>query len=379
MSLWRLHIVAVAALAVCLAAPSRAAAAAQYIVYPQYGDFFLDYIDMPVTSGGLEMKVERIYNSVTSVSGIFGYGWGCWFEEHLEVRDDGAIVVHEWGSGAANVFTPTGPASTRSRDAIVAEVMAAAEQSGEFGSDAERSAYRAWLADHADAEWTRFRDLGLVKPPEIPVGATFASSRFGTQLITRVPEGYQRETIGGTTYRTGATFEAFDLSGRLQRLWDLDHNYIALRYDARGRLAEMDDNGRNLYTFELSPYGLVQRITDSQGRTSFYEYSGTELVRSVDSSGAVREYEYNDPTNENLTAIRFADSTSTEITYGLLNNFIYVEKIKDRDKSVTTYTYVFKKAAAGCTEGVDVVVRDAAGAQKSQSHEDHAVNLDQCG
>ncbi|HMD02397.1 MAG TPA: DUF6531 domain-containing protein, partial [Candidatus Baltobacteraceae bacterium] len=186
----RLGVFVVTLLSLGFAAPSLAAT-----VYPNTGSFFLDFTDMPKTSGtGQNMIVERVYNSTTYTRGIFGTGWGSWFEERLEVRDDGALVVHEWGSGASNVFTPTPPATTRSKDAILAEVMTAAEKTGEFGSESDRTAYRAWAADRVDLEWERFREYGLVKPPEIPVGATFTSSRFGNQVITRVAEGYQRES-----------------------------------------------------------------------------------------------------------------------------------------------------------------------------------------
>jgi len=166
-----------------------------------YGGYYESFPADFATLRGLGLKIERLYNSFSSTNGIFGEGWGSDFEVRLEVRDDGSVDVHEYGSAAENIFKPTDPKQLRPLDAVVDEIVAAAEKVGQFGSDAELQSYRRWLvANHVD-EWRRFRDLGLVAAKHLGVGATFYSDRFSSELITRVPEGYQLQA--------GATFQVF--------------------------------------------------------------------------------------------------------------------------------------------------------------------------
>ena len=60
------------------------------------GNFFIAYTDI-FYPGGFEPKIERVYNSKTPFSGMFGAGWGNEYEVYLSVSADGSIVVHEYG------------------------------------------------------------------------------------------------------------------------------------------------------------------------------------------------------------------------------------------------------------------------------------------
>jgi len=363
-------------LPVCLGAFAADIVVPKTDVTKKNGNFFLSTVDVATPPGGLGMSIERVYNSKADFTGIFGEGWGSVYEEKLEVEDDGSLIVHEYGGGAANAFAPTGPA-IRSLNTIIAEIMGAAEKTGEFGGAVEEKAYRARLATGHNDEWIRFRDLGLVKSPEIPVGATFSSSRFGTQVITRVPEGYQRQTIPVASTDTKVKFEAFDLSGRLQRVWDADHNFIALHYDSRGRLSEMDDNLGNRFTFVFNADGFVERITDSQGRVARYEYDGKELIKSVDANANTYQFEY-DTQYDNMIAIRYSDHSATSVTYLPYDQDENVDTVKDRDGTFSKYTYIYKKQTDGtCLETVEVVkTKDSK--QVSDDKTDYTVDATYC-
>src|SRR4051812_4952035 len=69
------------------------------------GNFFVGYTDI-VYPGGFEPKIERVYNSKTPFKGIFGWGWGNEYEVFLTVSADGSAVIHEYGGGAENRFSP---------------------------------------------------------------------------------------------------------------------------------------------------------------------------------------------------------------------------------------------------------------------------------
>src|SRR3954466_6939903 len=69
------------------------------------GNFFIGYTDI-VYPGGFEPRIDRIYNSKSPYKGMYGWGWGNEYESYLRVSADGSVVVHEYGSGAENRFSP---------------------------------------------------------------------------------------------------------------------------------------------------------------------------------------------------------------------------------------------------------------------------------
>ncbi len=293
------------------------------------GNFYMSYTDV-VAPGGFAMKIERVYNSKTDFAGIFGSGWGFEYEAYLRVQDDGSVVVHEYGGGADNHFVPV-TTKPRPLDAVYDELTAAAEKLGQFSSAAEKTAYRAWLVDHHEAEFERFRDLGLVKTEHLGIGQVFRSGRFGNQVLSRVPEGYQR------AFDTGR-FEEYDLAGHLSRVWDANHNFVALHYNAKGHITTMEDNGGNRFVFTFGKQGYVTSIAWGK-RVARYEYKGTDLVKSTDVDGHTFQYVYDAENRHNMTRIHYSDGTDMKITYYPIDEHENVKQLKERDGSTYDYQY----------------------------------------
>src|SRR5205085_4508992 len=129
------------------------------------GNFFIGYTDI-VYSGGFEPKVERVYNSKTPFKGIFGYGWGCEFEVYLTISPDGAVIVHEYGGGAENVFSPP-ELNKQELEAAVANILHAAQESKNLSTGAQDVApYEKKLRSDAtfrNDEWEKYLKLGLIR------------------------------------------------------------------------------------------------------------------------------------------------------------------------------------------------------------------------
>ncbi|HEX3468933.1 MAG TPA: DUF6531 domain-containing protein [Candidatus Elarobacter sp.] len=291
------------------------------------GNFYISYTDVTVP-GGFQMKIERVYNSKANFSGIFGSNWGFEYEAYLRVQDDGSVVVHEYGGGANNHFVPIN-AKPRSLDAIYDELTAAAERLGQFSSADEKTAYRAYLVDHHEAEFERLRDLGLVKTEHLSIGQEFRSNRFGGQVLSRVPEGYQR------AFDTGR-FEEYDLSGHLVRVWDANHNFVALHYNAAGHLTTMEDSGGNRFAFSFNKQDYVQSITWGKHVTT-YRYTGSDLTQSTDVDGHTYRYAYDD--DHNMTDVHYQDGTDLKVSYYTMEDNESVKDLKDRDGTVYSYQY----------------------------------------
>jgi YD repeat-containing protein len=348
-------LIAASALASLLTA-TPAQAGAPFVV-TRYGDFNLDFTDLH-EQGGLNMEITRVYNSFGNAStGIFGTGWGSRAEDSLQVEDDGSIVIHEYGGGASNKFEPT-TSTVRPQAEIIDAIEQAAEQTGQFGSEADRQAYRASLessSDNEEVEWEKFVKLGLLKSQAPAIGETFFSGRFATEFITREPEGYQRST----TYAGQTIFEAFDLSGRLTRFWDANRDYIALMYGSDGHLRESLDNEGNRFTFSFTADGLVRVISDSQGHVVRYNYvtsnpNNSDLLadlKSVTVNGSTTRFDYD--ADHRLTAIHYPDRTSLQIWY---DESGLAHRVKDTDGTVNTYSYSTKKSQ---TSTVDTFESDS--------------------
>ncbi len=312
------------------------------------GNLLIDFSDL-TTRGGLRMGAYRTYNSWnTNLMGRYGDGWETSSESYLVVQADGSIVVHEFGGGANNSFTPTSLGRRNATD-ILDEIMRAAQTTGHFGSDADRAAYEHWLQSDGNEEdqWQHYVDLGLIKRPDPPVGQTFFSSQFYTEYLTRVPEGYQRERrFPGSVY-----FQAFNEMGKMTRWWDANGDFIAIDLTKDGNYAQASDNWGDRFTFSTTTAGLVTGISDSQHIVRYHyqaaakPYTGSDLM-SVDIDGKVTRYGYD--AKNRLIAIWYADNTAMHITYDDLGR---AASVNDADGTVTSYRYTMcaTPASTQCT------------------------------
>jgi len=294
------------------------------------GNFFVGYTDA-VAPGGLEMKVERVYNSKTDYRGLFGNGWGFEYGVFVTVRDDGAIVVHEYGGGADNVFAPAVP--LRSLSDIEDQIMAAADKTGRFSSDSEREAYRKTLDEHHADEWTKLQAAGVLSAPHLPVGTTYQSRHFSLQSITRTEAGYVRRVDSGRT-------ETYDLDGHLRMVSDANNNSVTFAFDDRGYLKSMTDNFGHAFLITVNDAGLITKLVDWRGKVATYGYRGTDLVRSTDTEGNTFRYAYDQ--RFNLLSIGYSDKTSMQIAYYGPDLKENVKRVVDRDGTITTYRYVYQ-------------------------------------
>jgi YD repeat-containing protein len=295
--------------------------------------------------------------------GRYGDGWITQSESYLVVQDDGSITIHEYGGGAINVFTPTSLGRRDAKD-IHDEVMRAAQMTGRFGSDADRAAYEHWLQSdgNEEDEWEHYADLGLIKRLDPPIGQTFFSSQFYTEYLTRVPEGYQRES----RYRGGVLFRAFNKEGKMTRYWDANGDFIALDLTKDGNIAQTSDNWGDRFTFSTTAAGLVTGINSSNHIVRYHyqaanaPYIGFDLV-SADIDGKVTRYGY-DAQNQ-LIAIWFPNNTAMHITY---DDSERATSVKDADGTVTSYHYTMCAAQASKQCAFEKDTRDPNG----QTHSD---------
>ncbi len=311
---------------------------AQSAVSLKNGNFYVVYNDI-MYPGGFEPKVERVYNSKTIYYGIFGHGWGVDYEAYLRVSADGSVIVHEYGGGAENRFSPIN-FNEAELNAAVEKIAQTAKSMGKLGSEAQFNKYKADLKGDArfrNKEWEALIKSGKIQARALPVGAQLKSNRFSYQFITRVADGYVR------TYDNGR-IEKFNNQGRLMKISDKNNNFIELTYDASGKIAKIQDNYNRKIFFTFNNKGLVEKVEGEDKKKSVYEYNQlNELVKSTDSENNTYVYKYTTDQKHNMAEIMYSDKTTLQMAYYGSEGNDNIKSVKQRDGTVTEYAYEFTK------------------------------------
>ncbi len=344
---------------------SLAGAAVHANVSLKNGNFFIGYTDI-VYPGGFEPKIERVYNSKTGYSGIFGPGWGTEYEVFLSVSADGSVVAFEYGGGAENRFIPR-EFSVKELDAAVGQISGVAKAAGILPSEQKVQQYRARLKSDAvfrNDEWQRFISQGKLKARQLKTGTQLFSNRFSFQFVEKLKEGYRRVFDNGRA-------ELFDERGKLTKIFDKNNNFIKFSYSKDGKIQKLEDNSFRKMFFVFNQQGMVEKIEGENGKVSQYKYNKSgELVMSKDVGGNTYTYRYTDDSRHNLLEIGYADGTKMQIAYHGREQNENVKSIRDRDGTQTEYNYV---NAAGDKEllKVAVAVKDKSGKVISNSSYDY--------
>ena len=334
---------------------------AQANVSLKNGNFFIGYTDV-VYPGGFEPKVERVYNSKTPYNGIFGWGWGNEYEVFLTVSADGSVVVNEYGGGAQNRFSP-GAFNVQELDKAVNMLAEAAQKVGSVGSADQLASYKKHLksdANFRNEEWQKFRAQGKLQARQLAVNTQLHSNRFSYQAVTKVADGYVRSFDSGKT-------EKFDDTGRLRKISDKNGNFIELSYSKDGKLEKVLDNFNRKMFFVFNNHGKVEKIQGENGKEATYKYNDIgELVFSKDVDGNSYAYKYDTAKRHNMIEIAYADKSTMQMRYYGFEKQESVKSIKDRDGTVTEYSYDKGKDQGHSIVGVNVKGSDGKAVSTSQ-------------
>ena len=289
------------------------------------GNFYVSYTDIVVPGGGKDLEITRTYNSHSTHAGWFGMGWGSEFETRLEVGADGAVVIHENGSGARTRFTPKDSVNVV---AACDSILSKMKKEKSF-NDNDLKKLRSNCEDDA------FLRQALSEKHNVKAnlanGTKLYSNVRGFQTVEKIPSGYKRTKSDGTEH-------FFGKGGFLTKVQDKYGYSVSLTY-TNGNLSSIKDSQAKQLFFEwydTSP-AFVKSIKSSGDKKATYTYDkkGYGLVDATDVSG--NNYKYSYDANYNLEKISYADGTATEIKYTAKKKF--AEEIKDRDGRVTRYQY----------------------------------------
>jgi YD repeat-containing protein len=301
------------------------------------GNYFTDSTDISYP-GGFGLKIERVYNSKTSYSGRFGFGWGTEYEVYIKPSASGGVVVHEYGGGAENEFLPVSYEADEV-EGFVHSILAAAFEARDVINSDEAKALEKRIRSGStalDERLQHYVGVGLIPAPTLPAGTILHSKQFGDQTVVRLADGFRRSSSTGRS-------ESFDANGLLTRVADINGNYVQIRHDTSGRIHSMEDNFGRSMTFVYNAQGLVERIDGENASSVVYRYGDAgDLMYARHADGQEDVYEYDAAGRHNLTSIRSGGKVVEQIAYYPMDQAENVKSVTDGDGNITTYTYDFK-------------------------------------
>ena len=297
------------------------AAFAQAGVNLKNGNFYISYTDIVVPGGGKKLEITRTYNSKSTEVGWFGFGWGSEYETRLEVSADGAVIIHEHGSGAKTRFTPkTAVDAVAAATKIVGEMKKKTALTEKAASDLIQK-----LANNAELRHTYAMNFGV--QATVAPGSVLYSNDRGPQELTVTKEGYRRSHSDGKQ-------DLFNTDGQLVKIADKSGYFIGFTYK-NGNLDSIKDSQAKQIFFSWYPDGMVKEIWSAGDKKTLYKYQDSDLVYSKDIGDNVYEFGYDK--SHNLSEIRYADKTKLAIGYD--QKTFFVTSVVDRNGESTKYQY----------------------------------------
>ena len=310
------------------------------------GNMIMSYVDLFYT-GGFEPIIRRVYNSKSNQNkGSFGWGWGYEYETYLSAFPDGTLVVHEFGSGADNRFTPPNFSDSQIAESVRA-ISTIASKSGLIAGGPVLEDYKRKLKNSSsfrDLEWQKLRKkypkLALAELKPIAEGAQFQSLEFSYQYITKKGSEFIRKHDTGKTQVFYDFSEANDsVGGRLKKVYDKNGNFIEFKYKD-GNLEKLVDNFNRKIFFTFNNKGLISKLEGENGKATSYTYNDSaELTLSKDASANIYAYEYDKQKRHNLEKISYRDKSTYKVDYYGRDKFENVKRVTDRTGTVTDYDY----------------------------------------
>ena len=332
------------------------------------GNFFVAFKDLAYP-GGLEPKIERIYNSKSDFVGIFGYSWGTEYETHLAVDPDGSVVVSEFGGGANNRFAAKNY-SAKDLETGVNQLVEAAKKAGIVATAKELDNYRKRLATDFEfraKQYSIFVNKGTVPRKSVVEGTQFTSTNYQYQYITKVKGGYVRVLEAGVVQK-------FNEAGKLVQLSDRNKNFINFSYDKNNHLVQLVDSQNRKMNLSYNQQNLVEKITGESGKHADFKYTKDGLLAySRDDVGVENGFKYTADQFQNLTEISYLSEKDPKgqvkkmnILYYSLDKNTSVKAVVNPDGTSNEYEY-FKDPKNPNYYAVKVLLKESNGARISDS------------
>lgn len=294
------------------------------------------YVDIQVAGSGYSLKVQRIYNSRSVFSGIFGFGWCTEFETSLEKTPEGFLKVQECGAGQEIIFRPKSAVGAADVEKTVNAVAAYYKKTNPNAGDSSVETLKDQLRNDISLR-NRWAKQAGYSATEIKKGTVFVSESLEVETIEFDGSQYTRTLADGASQR-------FNTQGRLTALFDKNGNFLKMSYGADTLKEVTDSNGKKL-TFAFYPTKRVKEINGPGGVKAEYKYNGEDLSEVKNMWKNTYAHAYDE--NHNLTKVTFPDGTFKALSYNQKNDWVtsFTDRALDGPACKESYEYFTDKSS----------------------------------
>lgn len=296
------------------------------------GNYFVTYTDMEFR--GSKADISRSYNSRSSTTGLFGYGWGTLIETKLHALPDGTIILKWWGSGMGDYYEPANidkQGLYAMVNTIIRDLVATKKLDNNPVAIAEKKSYYLINNKERAEKYISLQDKKIVPAYTLPPKKKIQWLLDVNQVIQ-----WSGEYFHVKSWNDQYEFNAL---GQLSKIKDerftMQFSYI------NNKLQQMLIDGKHTCRISTDSSGKIIKLayTDSlTEKTAIFKYDSlNNLLYSKDAGN--NEYWFSYDLYHNLTAIRYTDKSFVQMTYDPASNRII--KFRDRNGSFNTYQYPY--------------------------------------
>ncbi len=291
------------------------------------------WTDLQFTGSGYPLKVQRFYNSRSTFSGIFGFGWCSEFESYIETTPEGRLSLLECGAGQETLYSPAkydGKTQAKLIEDLVAHYRKVTPGATETGANTLRE--QLGQSSELRAEWSKHAGLAL---PDAKKGTIYTADNLEVDKIVFDGSTYTRSLADGTSQK-------FNSAGHLIMINDKNGNSLKFTYKGEN-LSEIIDNAGKKLTFSFGQNKRVKEITGPAGAKAEYKFKAEDLIEVKNMWK--NKYSYNYDETHNLTRISFPDNTFKSLAYNQKMDWVtsFTDRAVGGPACVETYKYEFSK------------------------------------
>ena len=296
------------------------------------GNFYISYNDYDLESYNSALdEISRTYNSKSTYTGLFGYGWNSDFETFINVYPDNSISLHEKGGGLT-VYFSSDFSSLEETSAMIDTMIKAAIAQGDIdNSPSAILELRKKLADNIEMrtrDWDKYVENGILNyKTDVPDGMEWTAKGYGTHKIIKTQTGYLREKGNGEK-------EFFNPDGKLIKIEKRDGSVTEFEY-INGELSKIIIPNELILNIKTNENGFITEIK-SQEETATFKYDEKRLIESTDAGNNIYQFSYD--VYYNLTSVTYEDGSKMLITYH--PKTLFTKSVTDRNGETTEYEYI---------------------------------------
>lgn len=314
-------------------------------IWVQNGNFSKAFVDGKVSE---KFDLFRIYNSLSSTKGVFGYGWGSNFETKLSVIA-GVISIEETPGGRKVLYIPKDEVSF---DKIIEEVALAStedKQSEDFYKKLKKE-----LKNNLQLFITLAKKNNI--KTNLKKGTVLVSFGEDRGKVKVLSSGYMRKTNEGD-------LQEFNKEGLLVRMKKDDISY-RYSYDYKNRLKKVITSKGETIKFINNDNNFVSKVIFPGQRVSSYEYDKKgNLIKSIDIKGNMYTYKYD--SRHKMVNLFYYDKKSKNVKKWNLKYDAKTGRViyqKDPRGFKTYLEYVETENDKGTYKSVEVISRKGSSA-----------------